>query len=111
MLEEARAAYPNFKVVPRSIAKSNKMRPHLRVSYAYMERYILSHEKAEERMKEYKEIRFRAECHGDHGRNRATEEQLCWRQLFKNLGIHNFLQTKNKAPAIAYTITRAHSDT
>ena len=39
MLEEARAAYPNFKVVPRSIAKSNKKRPHLKVSYAYMERY------------------------------------------------------------------------
>lgn len=63
MLEEARAAYPNFKVVPRSIAKSNKKRPYLRVSYAYMERYISSHEKAEERMKEYKEMRFRAECH------------------------------------------------
>ena len=62
MLEEARAAYPNFKVVPRSIAKSNKKRPHLKVSYAYMERYILSHEKAEERMKEYQEMRFRAEC-------------------------------------------------
>lgn len=63
MLEEARAAYPNFKVVPRSIAKSNKKRPYLRVSYAYMERYISSHEKAEERMKEYEEMRFRAECH------------------------------------------------
>lgn len=63
MLEEARTAYPNFKVVPRSIAKSNKKRPHLRVSYAYMERYISSHEKAEERMKEYEEMRFRAECH------------------------------------------------
>ena len=63
ILEEARAAYPNFKVVPRSIAKSNKKRPYLRVSYAYMERYISSHEKAEERMKEYKEMRFRAECH------------------------------------------------
>jgi hypothetical protein len=62
MLEKARADYPNFKVVPRSIAKSNKKRPHSKVSYAYMERYISSHEKAEERMKEYKEIRFRAEC-------------------------------------------------
>lgn len=63
MLEEARAAYPNFKVVPRSIAKSNKKRPYLRVSYAYMERYISSHENAEKRMKEYEEMRFRAECH------------------------------------------------
>ena len=61
-LEDVRAAYPNFAVVPRSIAKSNKKRPHLKVSYAYMERYILSHEKAEERMKEYQEMRFRAEC-------------------------------------------------
>ena len=63
MLEEARAAYPDFKVVPRSIAKSNKKRPYLRVSYAYMERYISSHENAEKRMKEYEEMRFRAECH------------------------------------------------
>jgi hypothetical protein len=63
MLEEVRAAYPNFKVVPRSIAKSNKKRPYLRVSYAYMERYISSHENAEKRMKEYEEMRFRAECH------------------------------------------------
>ena len=63
MLEEARAAYLDFKVVPRSIAKSNKKRPYLRVSYAYIERYISSHEKAEERMKEYEEMRFRAECH------------------------------------------------
>lgn len=62
-LEEVRAAYPHFAVVPRSIAKSNKKRPYLRVSYAYMERYISSHEKAEERMKEYEEMRFRAECH------------------------------------------------
>lgn len=61
-LEEARAAYPDFKVVPRSIAKSNKVNPHGKLSYPYMERYIATHEKAEERMKEYKEIRFRAEC-------------------------------------------------
>jgi hypothetical protein len=63
MLEKARAAYPDFKVVPRSIAKSNKKRPYLRVSYAYMESYISSHENAEKRMKEYEEMRFRAECH------------------------------------------------
>lgn len=62
ILEEARAAYPKFKVVPRSITKSNRKHPHLRVSYAYMERYIMSHEKAKERMKEYQEMRFRAEC-------------------------------------------------
>ena len=54
MLEEARAAYPDFKVVPRSISKSNKKRPYLRVSYAYMERYISSHENAEKRMKDIK---------------------------------------------------------
>lgn len=61
-LEEVRAAYPGFQVEGRSITKSNKRRPHLRVTYDYMERYIASHEKAEERMKEYQEIRFRAEC-------------------------------------------------
>lgn len=62
-LEKVRVAYPDFEVIGRSIAKSTAKRPYLRVSYAYMERYISSHEKAEERMKEYKEMRFRAECH------------------------------------------------
>ena len=62
-LEKVRAAYPEFEVVGRSIAKSNTKRPYLRVSYAYMERYIANHEKAEERMKEYQEMRFRSECH------------------------------------------------
>ena len=62
-LEKVRAAYPEFEVVGRSITKSNTKRPYLRVSYAYMERYIASHEKSEERMKEYQEMRFRSECH------------------------------------------------
>ena len=62
-LEKVRAAYPEFEVIGRSIAKSNTKRPYLRVSYAYMERYIANHEKAEERMKEYQEMRFRSECH------------------------------------------------
>lgn len=62
-LEKVRAAYPDFEVIGRSIAKSNTKRPYLRVSYAYMERYIANHEKAEERMKEYQEMRFRSECH------------------------------------------------
>ena len=62
-LEKVRAAYPDFEVIGRSIAKSTTKRPYLRVSYAYMERYISSHEKAEERRKEYEEMRFRAECH------------------------------------------------
>lgn len=62
-LEKVRAAYPEFEVIGRSITKSNTKRPYLRVSYAYMERYIANHEKAEERMKEYQEMRFRSECH------------------------------------------------
>jgi hypothetical protein len=62
MLEDARSAYSDFKVVPRSITKSKTVRPHLKLSYAYMERYIATHEKAKERMEEYKEIRFKADC-------------------------------------------------
>lgn len=62
-LEKVRAAYPEFEVVGRSITKSNTKRPYLRVSYAYMERYIASHANSNMRMKEYKEMRFRAECH------------------------------------------------
>ena len=62
-LEKVRAAYPEFEVIGRSIAKSNTKRPYLRVSYAYMERYIASHANSDTRMKEYQEMRFRAECH------------------------------------------------
>ena len=62
-LEKVRAAYPEFEVVGRSITKSNTKRPYLRVSYAYMERYIASHANSDMRMKEYQEMRFRAECH------------------------------------------------
>lgn len=62
MLENARSAYPDFQVVPRSITKSKTVRPHLKLSYAYMERYIVTHEKAKERMEEYKKIRFKADC-------------------------------------------------
>lgn len=62
LLEEARSAYPDFKVVPRSIAKSDKVRPHLRLSYERMEKYISTHDHAKERMREYEEIRFKAEC-------------------------------------------------
>ena len=62
MLEDARSAYPNFKVVPRSITKSKTVRPHLKLSYAYMEKYISIHDNAAERMKEYEEIRFKADC-------------------------------------------------
>ena len=62
-LEKVRAAYPEFEVVGRSITKSNTKRPYLRVSYAYMERYIASHANSNMRMKEYQEMRFRAECH------------------------------------------------
>lgn len=62
-LEEVRAAYPNYDVVARSIRKNpNQNRRHLKISYPYMEKYISLHEKAEERMKEYREMRLRAEC-------------------------------------------------
>ena len=61
-LEKVRASYPSYTVKARTIAKSNKKRPHLKVSYAYMEKYIKLHEKAEERMAEYREMRLRAEC-------------------------------------------------
>ena len=63
ILENVRAAYPDYGVEARSIRKNpNQNRRHLKISYAYIEKYISLHENAEERMKEYCEMRLRAEC-------------------------------------------------
>ena len=62
MLEEVRTAYPNYEVSGRSINSQGNNSPHKRVSYPFMERYIQSHEHAQKRMKEYLEMRLRAEC-------------------------------------------------
>ena len=62
MLEEVRTAYPNYAVAGRNINSEGNKSAHQRVSYAYMERYIQCHENAQKRMKEYLEMRLRAEC-------------------------------------------------
>lgn len=62
MLEDVRTAYPDYAVTGRSINSEGNKSAHQRVSYAYMERYIQCHEHAQARMKEYLEMRLRAEC-------------------------------------------------
>lgn len=57
-LQEVRKAYPTFKVVEvtRKATKSDK--PTFKgLTYEYMEKYILSHDNAEENMAEYMELR------------------------------------------------------
>ena len=62
-LEKVRTDYPDYAVEARSIRKNpNQNRRHLRISYPYIEKYISLHENAEKRMKEYLEMRLRADC-------------------------------------------------
>lgn len=57
-IQEVRKAYPTFKVVEvtRKVTKSDK--PTFKgLTYEYMEKYIKSHDNAEENMAEYMELR------------------------------------------------------
>lgn len=62
-LQTARRDYEGFHVITRTIRRNDKKECYRGLDYGYMERYILRHDKAEERMKEYKELRFISECH------------------------------------------------
>lgn len=57
-LQQARSHYPNYKVVTiaRKAPKSDKP-SYKGLTYEYMEKYILSHDNAEENMAEYMELR------------------------------------------------------
>lgn len=62
-LQTARRDYEGFNVVTRTIRRNDKKECYRGLTYDYMERYILLHDKADERKKEFDELRLIAECH------------------------------------------------
>lgn len=54
-LKEAKADFPNFKVVVRTVKKERETYKGL--TYAYMEKYIEKHDNNEDTMTEYKKMR------------------------------------------------------
>lgn len=63
LLQTARRDYEGFHVVTRTIRRNDKKECYRGLTYDYMERYILLHDKAAERKKEFDELRLIAECH------------------------------------------------
>lgn len=63
LLQRARQDYEGFHVVTRTIRRNDKKECYRGLTYDYMERYILLHDKADERKKEFDELRLIAECH------------------------------------------------
>ena len=62
-MQTARRDYEGFHVVTRTIRRNDKKECYRGLTYDYMERYILLHDKADERKKEFDELRLIAECH------------------------------------------------
>ena len=62
-MQRARQDYEGFHVVTRTIRRNDKKECYRGLTYDYMERYILLHDKADERKKEFDELRLIAECH------------------------------------------------
>ena len=60
MLQRARKDYPDYTPV---IKRNPDKETYKGLTYAYMERYIESHENAVEIMAEYRELRLISECH------------------------------------------------
>jgi len=64
MLQRARQDYPNYTPVIKRIKRNPDKETYRGLTYAYMERYIESHDNPEEIMAEYRELRLISECHG-----------------------------------------------
>ena len=63
MLQRARQDYPTYTPVIKHIKRNPDKETYKGLTYAYMERYIESHENADEIMAEYNELRLISECH------------------------------------------------
>lgn len=66
LLQRARRDYPHYPVVVRRIKRNGQKETYAGLTYAYMEKYIRTHESAETLdvvMGEYKELRLISECH------------------------------------------------
>jgi hypothetical protein len=64
MLQRARQDYPTYTPVIKRIKRNPNKETYKGLTYAYMERYIESHDNAEAMMAVYREKRLISECHG-----------------------------------------------
>ena len=74
MLQRARQDYPTYTPVIKRIKRNPNKETYKGLTYAYMERYIESHDNADEIMAEYKEKRLISECHGKARRYPAIKK-------------------------------------
>lgn len=65
-LQRVRQDYPSFMVTTRSCKKNKKKESYKGLTYDYMENYILTHERGENKLivlDEFNEMRLISECH------------------------------------------------
>jgi hypothetical protein len=62
-LLSVKSAYAEYSIIQREIRKNPQKESYRGLTYAYMEHYILTHDKSGEMMKVYEELRLRALCH------------------------------------------------
>ena len=62
-LLNVRNSYSEYSIIQREIRKNPQKESYRGLTYAYMEHYILTHDKSGEVMKMYQEMRLRALCH------------------------------------------------
>ena len=63
ILQNVRADYPTYAVERRRIKRNPNKETYRGLTYAYMERYITTHDNADANFAEYRELRILAECH------------------------------------------------
>ena len=74
MLQRARQDYPTYTPVIKRIRRNPNKETYRGLTYAYMERYIESHDNAERMMAHYRELRLISECHGKARRYPAIKK-------------------------------------
>jgi hypothetical protein len=62
-LSDVKSTYGEYSIIQREIRKNPQKESYRGLTYAYMEHYILTHDKSGEVMKIYEELRLRALCH------------------------------------------------
>ena len=62
-LSDVKSTYGEYSIIQREIRKNPQKESYRGLTYAYMDHYILTHDKSGEIMKIYEELRLRALCH------------------------------------------------
>lgn len=62
-LLKVRNSYAEYSIIQREIKRNPQKESYRGLTYDYMEKYILTHDKSGEIMKMYQEMRLRASCH------------------------------------------------